>query len=149
MPWQGGTILTGKGWHPLTQSEGGYMSEQQTRDALERFLEAFSRQDIDAMVELMHGDVVEEYPQSGERVRGKDNARSVYENYPSIPNLVDYGYRVAGDMGVVEMTLDYDGHRMNVCEVVEFEDGKIKRSTGYFAEPFEAPEWRAQWVEKM
>jgi hypothetical protein len=45
------------------------------------------------------------------------------------------------------MVLDYAGNRLNVREVVEFEDGKIKRATGYFGEPFEAPEWRARWVE--
>jgi ketosteroid isomerase-like protein len=126
------------------------MSEQENRDTLERYRqEFFERKDIDAIADLVHDDYVEEYPQSGERIRGKDNARTVYENYPSIPNLIDYRYRVAGDMAVVEMTLEYDGHRMNVCEVVEFEDGKFKRATGYFAEPFQAPEWRAQWVEKM
>jgi hypothetical protein len=86
-------------------------------------------------------------PQSGERIRGKDNARAIYENYPSIPNLLDYGFRLNGDLAVVEMVLDYDGNRMNVCEVVEFEEGKIERATGYFGEPFEAPEWRARWVE--
>jgi hypothetical protein len=38
---------------------------------------------------------------------------------------------------------------MNVCEIVEFEDGKIKSDRGYFAEPFEVSEWRAQWVERL
>jgi hypothetical protein len=33
--------------------------------------------------------------------------------------------------------------------IVEFSDGKIWRETRYYAEPFEAPEWRAQWVERM
>jgi hypothetical protein len=33
--------------------------------------------------------------------------------------------------------------------IVEFRDGKIWRDTRYYAEPFEAPEWRAQWVEQM
>jgi hypothetical protein len=47
------------------------------------------------------------------------------------------------------MILDYDGDRMNVCEIVEFEEGKIKGARGYFAEPFEAAEWRAQWVERF
>jgi hypothetical protein len=37
---------------------------------------------------------------------------------------------------------------MNVCEIVEFDGGKIKRATGYFGEPFEAPDWRARWVER-
>jgi hypothetical protein len=38
---------------------------------------------------------------------------------------------------------------MNVCDIVEFEDGMIKADWGYFAEPFETPEWRAQWVESF
>jgi hypothetical protein len=98
----------------------------------------------------MHEDYVEEYPQSGERIRGKQNARTMYENYPGgIPNLIEYHYTINGDLAIVEMVLGYDGKRINVCEIVEFEDGKIKRDRGYFAEPFEAPEWRAQWVERM
>jgi ketosteroid isomerase-like protein len=126
------------------------MSEQENRDTLERYRqEFFERQDIDAIADLMHDDYVEEYPQSGERIRGKDNARTVYENYPSIPDLIEYSYRISGDLAVIEMTLDYDGNRMNVCDIIDFEDGKIKRATGYFAEPFEAAEWRAQWVERM
>ena len=134
----------------LTESKGGLISEQDNREALERYRqEFFERQNIDAKDDLMHDDYVEEYPQSGERIRGKDNARTMYESYPSIPNLIDYGYTISGDLAVIEMVLDYDGNRMNVCEIVEFEDGKIKGHRGYFAEPFEAPEWRAQWAERM
>ena len=126
------------------------MSEQENRDTLERYRqEFFERQNIDAIADLMHDDYVEEYPQSGERIRGKDNVRTVYENYPAIPDLIDYSYRVEGDLAFIEMTLDYEGNRMNVCEIVDFEEGKIKSARAYFAEPFEAPEWRARWVERM
>jgi hypothetical protein len=126
------------------------MSEQQNRDTLERFRqEVKGSEGIDAMAELMHDDYLEEYPQSGERIRGKQNARSVYKNYPSMPNLIDFSYSISGDLAVVEMVVDYDGHRMNACQIFDFEDGKIKRTRGYFGEPFEAPEWRAQWVERM
>jgi hypothetical protein len=125
------------------------MSAQVNRDTLERYRQVwFENQDMDAAADLLHDDYLEEYPQSGERIRGKDNARSVYENYPAIPSLVEFDYKVAGDLAVVEMVLDYGGSRLNVCEVVEFEEGKIKRATGYFGEPFEAPEWRARWVER-
>ena len=78
----------------------------------------FERQYIDAIDDLMHDDYVEEYPQSGERIRGKDNARTIYENYPGIPNLIDYSYRLDGDLAVVEMILDYDGKRMNFCDLI-------------------------------
>jgi hypothetical protein len=44
----------------------------------------------------------------------------------------------------MELTLEYDGTRVHAFEIVDFEDGKLKRSRAYFAKPFEAPEWRAQ-----
>ena len=125
------------------------MSEQQNRDALARYFEAFERRDLDAFAELFHDDYVEEYPQSGERIRGKQNARAVNENYPGLPSLINRSYNISGDLGVMEMTLEYDGDRVHACEIVEFEEGKIKRARTYFAEPFEAPQWRAQWVERM
>jgi len=126
------------------------MSEQENRDALERFHQAFfERQDIDAMADLLHDDYVEEFPQSGERIRGKDNWRELYKSYPGLPKVIDYDYKLSGDLAVVEMVLDYEGNRMNVCEIIELQDGKFKRDRGYFAEPFEAPEWRAQWVERI
>jgi ketosteroid isomerase-like protein len=121
----------------------------QTRDAIERFFEAFKRGDLDALDDLVHDDYVEEYPQSGERIRGKHNLRAVNENYPGLPTMIEHSYVLSGDLGVMKMTLDYDGNRIYACEIVDFEDGKIKRARAYFAEPFEAPEWRAQWVEKM
>ncbi len=126
------------------------MSEQQNREALERRFEAFERHDIDAFIELLADDYVEEYPQSGERVRGKDNRRKIPENYPGgLPNLVDHSYKISGDLAVIETTLEYDGNRMYACEIVDFEDGMMKRASAYFGEAFEAPEWRARWVERM
>ena len=49
---------------------------------------------------------------------------------------------------MMEVTLGYDSNRMHGCTIADFEDGKIKRMRSYFGEPFEAPEWRAQWVER-
>jgi hypothetical protein len=109
----------------------------------------FRSHDLDAMEELLHEDFVEEFPQSGERVRGKQNWRSVTENYPGLPNMKDHSYVLSGDLGVLKMTLEYDGNRVYACLIIDFEEGKIKRTRAYFAKPFEAPEWRAQWVERM
>jgi hypothetical protein len=134
----------------VTEKEAPKVSEQENRDTLERYRQAFfERQDIDAIADLMDDDYVEEYPQSGEKIRGKKNVRTVYENYPGLPRLIDYSYKLSGDLAVVEVTLEYEGDRMNLCEIVDFEDGKIRRARAYFAEPFEAPEWRARWVERM
>jgi ketosteroid isomerase-like protein len=124
------------------------MSEQENRDAIERFFDAFERQDLDAFSELLHDDYVEEYPQSGERIRGKQNVRIILESHPGLLQMTDHSYVLSGDLGVIKMTLDYNGNRVYACEIVDFEGGKIKRVRAYFAEPFEAPEWRAQWVER-
>jgi hypothetical protein len=66
-----------------------------------------------------------------------------------LPSLIDHSYVLSGDLGVMKMTLQYDGNRVYACEIVDFEDSKMKRARSYFAEPFEAPEWRARWVEQM
>jgi hypothetical protein len=36
-----------------------------------------------------------------------------------------------------------------VVAIFELWDGKIFRDTRYYGEPFDAPGWRAQWVEAM
>ncbi len=126
------------------------MSEQENRDTLERYLQAFGRGDLDTIDDLLHDDYVDEYPQSGERIRGKHNSRVVAENYPGgLPTMIDYSVEVSGDLGVGEMIFEYDGNRLHICEIVGLQGGKIKRTRAYFGEPFEAPEWRAQWVERM
>ena len=125
------------------------MSEQQNRDALERFLLLFERGDLDAATDLLHDNYVEEYPQSGERIRGKQNWLSIVKTYPSLPKMINYTIEVSGALCVLEAILEYDSNRVYVCEIFEVQDGTLKRAREYFGEPFEAPEWRAQWVERM
>ena len=48
-----------------------------------------------------------------------------------------------------EVTLDYSGDRYESVSIFEITDGKVTKETDYFAAPFEAPQWRAQWVEKI
>lgn len=67
------------------------MSEQENRETIERYIQAFEHRDLDTIPGLMHDDYVEAFPQSAERIRGRQNARSVLENYPGgLPNLVDH-----------------------------------------------------------
>jgi hypothetical protein len=56
---------------------------------------------------------------------------------------------VVGDIAIVESDLNYQGKRCHEVSIFEFQDDKIVRLTQYFPEPFEAPESRAQWVERM
>ena len=55
----------------------------------------------------------------------------------------------SGEVWIVELTGDYNGRICHVANILEFRDGKIARETRYYAEPFEAPAWRAQWVEPL
>ena len=97
----------------------------------------------------MPDDYVEEYPQSGERIRGKQTARTVNDNYPGgLPNMVDLSFEVNGNLGVLELLVEYDGNQVHICEIVELQDGKIKSARAYFSVPFEAAQWRVQWVER-
>ena len=52
------------------------------RTTVEQFLQAMGTNDVEAQERLLSDDIVEEYPQSGERIRGKDNRRAIIENYP-------------------------------------------------------------------
>ena len=55
-----------------------------------------------------------------------------------------------GNTFVIEGTIDYgDGVPVSYVGVGELRDDKVSRMTEYFANPFEAPAWRAPFVEKM
>ena len=125
------------------------MSEQENRDALERFVQAFRQRDANAIAELVHDDVVEEYPQSAERIRGKQNYLRIFENIPVMPNVIVYRFTVSGDLTVAERIDEYNGNRSYNTAISEMEDGKVKRTRQYFAVLFEAPGWRSRWIERM
>ncbi|MGH9246903.1 MAG: hypothetical protein ACRD29_21830 [Acidimicrobiales bacterium] len=69
--------------------------------------------------------------------------------YPDPPTIRPRRVVGAVHVWVVEATSDYGGRTYHVADIVEFRDGKILRETRYYADPFEAPEWRAPWVEQM
>ena len=50
---------------------------------------------------------------------------------------------------VAEVVSGYGGQAFHFVSIVELRDGKMWRDTRYYAEPFEVPEWKARWVERM
>jgi hypothetical protein len=114
------------------------------------FGEGRLRLDAAAEHDLRHEDYVMEMPQSGERIRGRDNMRAMQEAYPNPPAAVLRRIVGSGDVWVMEATSDYGGgDTYLVADIFEFRDGRIAKETRYYAQPFEAPEWRAQWTERM
>jgi hypothetical protein len=127
------------------------MGEAENQVTLDRLYERVwvgETHDFDVMNEVFADDAVLEYPQPGERIRGRANIRAVEENYPALPMVTIRRKLVVGDLAVVESDLDYQGKPYQEVSTFEFRDGKVVRLTQYFPEPFEAPASRARWVER-
>ena len=123
------------------------MDEQQAQ----RFLaELFYHLSPEEEYEIRHEDYVMEMPQSGERIRGRENMRAFQEAYPNPPSIQLRRVLVRNGLWVVEGANDYGGGRVfTVVAIIELRDRKMLRDTRYYSEPFEAPQWRAQWVERI
>jgi len=125
--------------------------EQDPGQLAEAVWKVFGAGDWEGAAERLHEDFVQEWPQSGERIVGRDNAMAINRNFPGgLPSMKIRRSIGSGDLAVLEVELLYaDGSRYLGVAVFEFRDGKVAKETDYFAQPFPAPQWRAQWVEQM
>ena len=121
------------------------------KQIVENFWLTMATNDFYAAAQLLHDDYILEWPQSGERIRGMDNFAAINTNYPAegkwrftINQIV-----AEGDMVVTDVTAT-DGKMIG--RVITFSttrDGKIWKQVEFWPDPFEAPGWRTQWIEKM
>jgi ketosteroid isomerase-like protein len=127
------------------------MDEQDGRQVAEKLWKALQAGDWDTAAGYLHDDFVQEWPQSGERIVGRDNAIAIERSFPGgLPTMRFRRTLAGGDLAVLEVELTYaDGDRYFGVSVIELRDGKVVKETDYYAQPFQAPEWRAQWVERM
>lgn len=126
------------------------MSETANRNTIEALVSAINRKDRAALEGLFTDDVIMEWPQSGERIRGEANRREIYARIPVLPQITTRRLFGVGDLWVLEAKLDYsDGDPYKGVLVFEMRDGRIARETAYWSKPFAAPEWRAEWVERI
>ena len=116
---------------------------------IERLIACINDRHIEVMDELFHDDATMDWPQSRERVSGAANRRAIYGAFPQLPTITPRRMLSAGDLVTLEATLDYDGPRYETVFIFELDDGRIRKETAYWSEPFEAPEWRAEWVESF
>jgi ketosteroid isomerase-like protein len=119
------------------------------RQVVDNVWNAIKAKDLDALDRLFHDDYVQEWPQSGERIRGKRNARELKEHYPGQRTPTLRRISGGGDVRILEAFVDYGDEVAHAISVMELKDGRVIRETDYFGAPFEAPEWRAQWVERF
>ena len=126
------------------------MHDQTLRDALNTHWQASAAGDLEAEHRIYAEDVICDYPQSGERILGRANLQALRGAHPARPS----GFEVrrmqgAGDLWITEYTIAYDDRSAFTVSVMEFRNGKVVHETQYFSEPFEAPAWRSQWVQRM
>jgi hypothetical protein len=117
---------------------------------LERMLTTwFETMDPDLEYEARHPDFVADMPQSGERFASRDAMREMQRAFPGPPKIELQRVVGGGGTWVAEATSDYDGKTFRTVVIFEFLDDLIIRETRYYAEPFDAPEWRSRWVERI
>jgi hypothetical protein len=123
--------------------------ERNIRVALDRHWTASDANDFAAEHDIYHDDAVLEYPQSGERIRGRRNIQASRFAQPNKKRFEVQRILGAGELWVTELVLTYDGVPSYTVSIMEFRDGKVDRETQYFGDPFEPGPSRAQWVERM
>ena len=125
------------------------MQEQQIRAALDQHWAASDANDLETEHRIYHEDAVLEYPQSGERTRGRSNIQNQRASQPSKKRFSIRRIIGTGALWVTEFILTYDGKPSYTVSIMEFSGDKVARETQYFADPFVAPAFRAQWVERV
>jgi len=125
------------------------MEDREIRAAIDRHWAASDAGDFEAEHDIYREDAVLDYPQSGERIRGRLNIQSSRAAQPSAKRFTVRRIVGTGDLWVTEYVLAYDGRPSHTVSIMEFRDGKVIRETQYFADPFEPGPSRAQWVERM
>jgi hypothetical protein len=125
------------------------MNETGIREALDRHWAASDANDFDVEHDIYREDAVLEYPQSGERVRGRNNIQASRTAQPNSKRFTVRRIVGTGGLWVTEFVLTYDGRPSYTVSIMEFEDGKVARETQYFGDAFEPGPSRAQWVERM
>ena len=123
--------------------------------------------DWDRLGDVVDADAIFEYPQSGERFRGIENIRATFENYPDLgpgtshleeiiggttyaltPSYTVIGIDGSGDRGTAVIRIQYpDGSWWWAVNLYELRNGRISKSRTFFAQDFEAPDWRAPYRE--
>ena len=125
------------------------MEDHDIKAALDRHWAASDTNDFKAEHQIYREDAVLEYPQSGERIRGRHNIEASRTAQPNRKRFVVRRIIGAGDLWVTEYVLTYDGRPSYTVSIMEFTDGKVTRETQYFGDPFAPGPSRAQWVERI
>ncbi|SPM36067.1 Ketosteroid isomerase-related protein [Mycobacterium rhizamassiliense] len=125
------------------------MHDDEVRTALQAHWAASDENEFTTEHEIYREDAVLEYPQSGERIRGRHNIQASREAQPNAKRFTVRRIQGGGNLWISELVLRYDTEPFYVVSVMEFDGVQVVRETQYFGEPFEPGPSRAQWVERI
>ena len=123
------------------------MDDGTVRLALERHWQASDAGDFEAEHEIYRENAILDYPQSGERLRGRPNIQESRFLQPNRKRFTVRRIVGGGDLWVTEFVLTYDGQPSYAVSIMEFRDGQVANETQYFADPFDPAPSRAHLVE--
>ena len=99
--------------------------------------------------EIYAEDAVVEWPQGGERLRGRAAIIGFRSTYPARQRFELHRTTGCHDLWVNEYTIHHEDRPVVVVGIMEFRDGRVVRERIYFGDPWEPPAWRARWVERF
>ena len=114
--------------------------DTRTRAGIEQHWAASERGDVDAEHAIYATDAILDYPQSGERFRGRSRIQAQRGGNPAERHFTVLRISGAGDLWVSECIITYDGAPTYTVSIMEFADGLVTHETQYFADPFPAPD---------
>jgi len=125
------------------------MEEEQIREALNAHWQASASGDVNAEHDIYNEDAICDYPQSGERIFGRNNLQALRSHHPGKPSGFNVRRMIGnGNLWITEYTINYLGKKAYTVSIMEFDKyAKVVHETQYFADPFNAPAWRSQWVQ--
>src|ERR1700743_3562657 len=125
------------------------MDDRTVRAALQRHWDASDANDFVTEHEIYREDAVLDYPQSGERIRGRRNIQESRTVQPNKKRFTVQRMIGSGNLWVTEFVLTYDGIPSYTVSIMEFREGRVTHETQYFADRFDPAPSRAGLVERM
>ncbi|WP_194926319.1 nuclear transport factor 2 family protein [Catenulispora pinisilvae] len=123
--------------------------DARTRAAIEEHWRASELGDTEAEHAVYASDAILDYPQSGERFRGRAAISAQRGGHPANRHFRVLRITGGGNLWVSECVITYDGAPSYSVSVMEFDHEQVMHETQYFADPFGAPEWRTELAEPM
>jgi hypothetical protein len=99
--------------------------------------------------QIYRDDAILDYPQSGERIRGRHDIQASRTAQPNTKHFTVRRMVGEGDLWITELVMTYDSKPFYVVSIMEFEGAQVVHETQYFTDAFEPGPSRAQWVERM